>query len=118
MVVNMWVVVLFLRWQTKTPTYDRNRKFTIDVMDNYETSDIAFGRLSGEFIRTQVIPEIDALRFAKYSNEALTTVIGTLNTAQLYISALIDAKNVLGMKQKFQKMIDTYSSHLLSITKC
>ena len=24
-----------------------------------------FGRLSGEFIRTQVIPEIDALRFAE-----------------------------------------------------
>lgn len=85
----------YMRWQTKTPTYDRNRKFTIDVMDNYETSDIAFGRLSGEFIRTQVIPEIDALRFAKYSQQALTAVIGTLSTAELYINALIDAKNIL-----------------------
>ena len=38
--VGEWCFVK--RWQTKTPTYDRNRKFTIDVMDNYETSDIAF----------------------------------------------------------------------------
>lgn len=89
----------YLRWQLKSPTYDRNRKFTIDVMDNVETSDVAFGRLSGEFIRTQVVPEIDALRFAKYSQQALTTVIGTLSTATLYITALIDAKTVLDEKE-------------------
>lgn len=85
----------YLSWQTKRPTYDRNRKFTVDVMDNYETADVAFGRLSGEFIRTQTIPEIDALRLSKYSKNALTTVIGTLGTTDAVVQALLNAKSVL-----------------------
>lgn len=36
-------------------------------MDNDETMGMAFGTLAGEFIRTQVTPEIDAYRFAKYA---------------------------------------------------
>lgn len=59
-----------LTWETYAPTYERNRMFTVDVMDNYETADIAFSRLAGEFIRTRVIPEIDAVRFAAYFGEA------------------------------------------------
>ena len=54
--------------------YDRGRKFNIDAMDNEETAGVAFGRLAGEFIRTQVVPEVDAFRFAKYAGEAATKV--------------------------------------------
>ena len=36
-------------------------------MDNEETAGIAFGRLSSEFIRTKVVPELDAFRFATYA---------------------------------------------------
>ena len=49
--------------ETVACNYDRGRKFSIDNMDNQETADIAFGRLAGEFIRTKVVPEIDAFRF-------------------------------------------------------
>lgn len=40
---------------------------SVDYMDNLETAGIAFGRLAGEFIRTKVVPELDAFRFAKYA---------------------------------------------------
>ena len=39
-----------------------------DRIDNEETAGIAFGKLSGEFVRTKVVPEVDAMRFAKYSS--------------------------------------------------
>ena len=47
--------------------YDRGRKFTVDAMDNEETAGVAFGRLASEFIRTKVVPELDAFRFATYA---------------------------------------------------
>lgn len=52
--------------ETVQCNFDRGRMFTVDTMDNQETANIAFGRLSGEFIRTKVVPELDAFRFAKY----------------------------------------------------
>lgn len=47
--------------------YDRGRAFSVDAMDNEETAGVAFGKLSAEFIRTKVVPEMDAFRFAKYA---------------------------------------------------
>lgn len=52
-------------WETMTLERDRGRAFQIDRMDNEETLDLAFGTLAGEFVRTQVVPEIDAYTFAK-----------------------------------------------------
>ena len=54
-------------WEPYKLTQDRGRSFMVDVMDNDETMGMAFGTLAGEFIRTQVTPEIDAYRFAKYA---------------------------------------------------
>ena len=48
-------------WQPYEITQDRGRSFMVDVMDNDETLGMAFGTLLGEFERTEVIPEIDAL---------------------------------------------------------
>lgn len=53
--------------ETVKCNFDRGRMFNVDVMDNIETAGIAFGRLSGEFIRTKVVPELDAFRFACYA---------------------------------------------------
>lgn len=55
-----------LEYETKKCTYDRGRMFTVDAMDNIESAGVAFGRLSGEFLRTQVVPELDAWRLASY----------------------------------------------------
>ena len=59
-----------LTFEEKTPNYDRSRKFSVDQMDNLETAEIAFGMIAPEFLRTKVIPEVDAVRFASYYTAA------------------------------------------------
>jgi len=63
-----------VNWESHEFTQDRGTQFEIDEADNMETIDVAFGRASGEFIRTQVAPEIDAYRFSEMSAKAGTTV--------------------------------------------
>lgn len=63
--------------ETVTCNFDRGRMFQVDSMDDLETAGIAFGRLAGEFIRTQVVPELDAFRFAQYAS---TTGISKVTT--------------------------------------
>ena len=78
-----------LNWETVQFNYERGRMFQVDDMDNEETQNIAFGRLAGEFIRTKVVPELDAFRFAKYA--AVTgagAATGTLATGAEVIAAL------------------------------
>ena len=55
-------------WEALKLNQSRGREFSIDRMDNDETLGMAFGTLAGEFIRTQVVPEVDAFRFAKYAS--------------------------------------------------
>lgn len=75
--------------ETVACNYDRGRRFNVDAMDNQETADIAFSRLAGEFIRTKVVPEIDAFRFAKYSSiEGISIASGTLANAEAAIAAI------------------------------
>ena len=82
-----------LEYETKKCTYDRGRMFTIDAMDNIESAGIAFGRLSGEFLRTKVVPEIDAWRFASYAQIAgVTTVSANLADGKAALAALRAAR--------------------------
>lgn len=53
--------------ETVKCNFDRGRMFQVDNMDNLETAGIAFGQLAGEFLRTKVVPELDAFRFASYA---------------------------------------------------
>ena len=79
--------------ETVKCNYDRGRMFTVDALDDIETASIAFGRLAGEFIRTKVVPEIDAFRFAKYATEAGTSKEETLSDGEDVIAALRAATN-------------------------
>lgn len=54
-------------WNPYTIEVDRGRSFMVDAMDNEESMNMVFGSIAGEFMRTQVIPEVDAYRFAKYA---------------------------------------------------
>lgn len=78
-------------WESMTLEYDRGRGFLVDTMDNEESMGMAFGTLAGEFIRTQVVPEVDAIRFAKYAS---TTGISTATPADIGtstdVAALLD----------------------------
>ena len=78
-----------LTWETVKFNYERGRAFNVDDMDNEETQNIAFGKLAGEFIRTKVVPELDAFRFATYAGTAgVGTATGTLATGEAVIAAL------------------------------
>ena len=78
-----------LTWETVQFNYERGRMFQIDNMDNEETQNIAFGRLAGEFIRTKVVPELDAFRFSKYASATgVGLATGTLATGVDVINAL------------------------------
>lgn len=83
-----------LTYETVKFNYDRGRKFTVDAMDNEETAGIAFGKLSSEFIRTKVVPEMDAFRFATYAGlEGISSATGTLASGTDVLSALLNAIN-------------------------
>ena len=74
--------------------FDRGRMFTVDTLDNAETAGIAYGRLASEFIRTKVVPELDAFRLAKYASvEGIGEASGDLTTGANVITALRAAKN-------------------------
>lgn len=75
--------------------YDRGRKFSIDAMDNEETAGLAFGKLAAEFIRTKVVPEQDAFRFATYAKLAGTKVSGTLADGAAVLTALQTATSAM-----------------------
>lgn len=63
--------------ETVKCNFDRGRMFTVDYLDNLESAGIAFGRLSGEFIRTKVVPELDAFRFATYASASGISKVAT-----------------------------------------
>ena len=72
--------------------YDRGRAFTVDAMDNEETAGIAFGKLSSEFLRTKVVPEVDAFRLATYAGiEGISSATGTLADGNAALSAIVTA---------------------------
>lgn len=82
-----------LEYETKKCTYDRGRMFTVDAMDNIESAGIAFGRLSGEFLRTKVVPELDAWRLASYAQiSGVTTVSANLKDGKAALAALRAAR--------------------------
>ena len=85
-----------LNWETVQFNYERGRMFSVDNMDNEETQNIAFGRLAGEFIRTKVVPELDAFRFATYASVVgAGTATGALATGAEVIAALRTATSAM-----------------------
>lgn len=75
--------------ETVKCNFDRGRMFTVDTLDNAETAGLAYGRLASEFIRTKVVPELDAFRFACYAAVPdITTVAASISTGEEAIAAL------------------------------
>lgn len=80
-------------WETMKLTEERGKEISIDRMDDEETLGMAFGAVTGTFMRDNVIPELDAYRFAKYASTSgilsktataaldKTTIIGEIDAA-------------------------------------
>ena len=88
-------------WRAYTPQWDRGRQFLVDRIDNAESMGMAFGTLAGEFMRTKVVPETDAVRFATYSKaasdsmkkaESISTGSGAVAAIDLATEKLDDAE--------------------------
>lgn len=84
-----------LTYETVQFNYDRGRKFDVDAMDNEETAGVAFGKLSSEFIRTKVVPEMDAFRFATYAGISgiSKATAATYSTGTDWLAALQTAQS-------------------------
>ena len=72
------------KFETVKCNFDRGRMFSVDAMDDIETMGMVFGKLSSEFVRTKVIPELDAFRISKYAS---LTDISTVEAADLATGA-------------------------------
>lgn len=62
-------------YQSHTFTIDRSASFDIDAADNMETLNTQFTRLSDTFVRTKMIPEVDAYRLSKLASNATPSQI-------------------------------------------
>lgn len=76
-----------LDWDVVRLAYDRGRKFFVDRMDNEESAAIVMANLAGEFLRTKVVPEVDALRFARIASKQ------GIEGARASISSAADAQS-------------------------
>ena len=96
-----------LDYETNNVDTDRGRMFTIDAVDNIETAGVAFGRLSSEFLRTKVVPELNAYRFSSYASiDGVTTVAAALENGKAALAALRAAKSKIeNLKQILQLVI-------------
>ena len=88
-------------WRPYAPQYDRGRQFVVDRIDNDEAMGMVFPSLGSEYLRTKVVPETDALRFAAYaagaSNamktaESITTEAGAIDAIDTGTEKLDDAE--------------------------
>ena len=84
-------------WRQYTPQWDRARQFLVDRLDDAESMGMAFGTLASEFMRTKVIPETDAVRFAQYAQNAAAANQDTesLSTSAQVLASLDDATAAL-----------------------
>lgn len=80
-------------WDKYTLSKDRGISLQVDAMDDEETLGMAFGTLAGEFMRTKVIPEVDAYRFAcmasasGVSSASADITVGTTDVPELIDTA-------------------------------
>ena len=83
-------------WETVKYDKERSQDLRIDRLDNDEALETPFAKLSGEFIRTKVVPETDAARIAKIcSTEGITTKAEKLSNGSEVISALRACSNAM-----------------------
>lgn len=83
-------------WETLHLSEERGTEINIDRMDNEETLGMAFGAVTGDFMRVHVVPELDAYRFAKYSSATgIQKATAATLTKDTIIPAIDDAVKAL-----------------------
>ena len=76
-------------WETMQLTEERGKEISIDRMDDEETLGMAFGAVTGNFMREHVVPELDAYRFAKYAGTSgILSATGAALTKDTIVPAI------------------------------
>lgn len=89
------------KWEIFKLRYDRGKQFRVDDMDNEEQAGLVIGNLLTEFLRTKVVPEVDATRFSTIASKASAT-LGNL------VSETIGANQIIG---KFNTAFEWLTEH-------
>lgn len=101
-----------LQWKTAAFNYDRGTKISVDVMDNEESRNLAFGMAGAELMRQKAAPEADAFTFAKIAAlDGISTETGVISGASDFLEALLTAWSVTSTSN------DGYSESYANVTK-
>lgn len=88
-------------WKSYELTHDREFDTLVDPMDIDETNLVySMGNISGEFVRKQLIPEMDKYMFSKLYSD-VDTLNGTINT-----DAITDGDTALATFDKLMEEMD------------
>ena len=83
-----------LKWKTVAFNYDRGTKIAVDVMDNEESRNLAFGMAGATLMREKVAPEADAFTFASLAAlDNISKTTGDIPDAVNFLDALLTAWN-------------------------
>lgn len=80
------------QWEIYSLRYDRGKQFLVDNMDNEETAGSIIANLLKEFLRTKVVPEVDAVRFSGLAGTTNAT-FGNLVVETSFANSIITKFN-------------------------
>lgn len=84
-----------LKWTPYQLEFERDREFVIDELDDAERLRIVTANLMSAFNREKVIPEIDAIRFARMAENAANMDAATYTTPQQAFDDLLLAEECM-----------------------
>ena len=67
--------------------FDRGRQFGIDRIDNMDTLNIVMQNMAAMFMKEYVVPEVDAIRFARMAENSGNSVASDITTAEEALEA-------------------------------
>lgn len=80
------------KWEIFQLRYDRGKQFRVDNMDDEEQAGLVIGNLLSEFLRTKVVPEVDAVRFSTIASKTNAS-LGNLVSGSISANAIIGKFN-------------------------
>ena len=102
------------KWVTAKFNYDRGTKISVDVMDNEESRNLAFGMAGATLMRDKVAPEADAFTFATIASlENISRSQDTIANAVQFLDALLTAWNKMDEDEVPQEGRMLYSTPTL-----
>lgn len=107
-----------LKWKTAAFNYDRGTKISVDVMDNEESRNLAFGMAGATLMREKIAPEADAFTFATIAAlDNISKGTGTISNAEQFLDALLTAWSKMDEDEvpQEQRMLYTTSGLLNSV---